>query len=289
MELDPNTGIKYIRKNLDEQTKNHQMDTEMINAAMPELPNSDLCPVKTFMDYMSHLQPRCEYLWQHSKNKEDIKDTVWYKPSKIGPNPLSGFMSRVSHDADLSCVYTNHSIRSTATTFLGRANFSAKQIMSITGHHSVNLLAVYQRVSQNEKLQMGLAMNFYLQSDQRQAVTQRDQPRPIAPKMPVIPHAVGAPPQNNNENNVQTGKEIVAYEPEDPLLAAEFKEDLNFDVETFLSDIEKESVSMTQIETANLTSTTVQRQTYKRSPNIPIFNNCKIGKIENLHIHVHKN
>ena len=184
VELDPNTGIKYIRKNIDELTKNHQMDTEMINAAMPELPNSDLCPVKTFMSYVSKLHPRCEYLWQHPKKAEDVIDTdVWYRPTKIGPNPLASFMSRISHDADLSKVYMNHSIRSTATTFLGRANFSPKQIMSVTGHRSLNSLAVYQKVSQNKKLAMGLTMNVFLQSNQQPSIGPVQQNlQPIAPK-----------------------------------------------------------------------------------------------------------
>ena len=285
LELDPNTGIRYIRKNIDELTKNHQeLDSEMVNAAMPEQPNSDRCPVKNFMTYLSKLHPRCDFLWQHSKKVEDIKDSdVWYRPSKIGPNPLSTFMSRISHEADLSKVYTNHSIRSTATTFLGRANFSPKQIMSVTGHRSLNSLAVYQKVSQNEKIAMGIAMNLYLQSDHQPAIQNASALRPIALKQNPPPAALGAPPPvKMSEKN----KEIVAYEPEDPLLQEDFNQELDFDVQAVLNDIEKENVSMTQVQTTNATSMTLQRQ---KSPNIPIFSGCKIENINNLHIHIHKN
>ena len=113
LQLDTNTGIRYIKKDIDELTKNHQeLDPEMVNAAMPEVPNSKLCPVKSFMTYMSKLHLRCDWLWQHPKKVENILDTdIWYKPSKMGNNPLVTFMSCLSHDADLSCVYTNHSIR----------------------------------------------------------------------------------------------------------------------------------------------------------------------------------
>ncbi len=59
----------------------------------------------------------------------------------------------------LSRVYTNHSIRVTAATFLKCNKFSDNQIMAITGHHSVTSLSLYEKVSTEEKLLMGKAMN----------------------------------------------------------------------------------------------------------------------------------
>ena len=259
----------------------------MVNATMPEVPNSKLCLVKSFMTYMSKLHPRCDRLWQHPKKVENISNTdIWYKPSKMGNNPLVTFMSCLSHDADLSHVYTNHSIRSTATTFLGRANFIPKQIMSVTGHHSLNSLAVYQKVSQNEKLAMGMAMNMYLQSNEqpRKEVQPPQCPVPIAPKPPQA--ALGVPPKDRNEGK---RTEIINYEPEDPLLQDDFNQELDFNVVQVLDNIEKENFLMTQFDQNNSTFMTVHRQTLRRSPNVPIFNNCKIGGIQNLHIHIHKN
>jgi hypothetical protein len=46
----------------------------------------------------------------------------------------------------LSQIYTNHSIRATGATILGR-NCSMAQIMAVTGHKSASSVAVYQRVS----------------------------------------------------------------------------------------------------------------------------------------------
>ena len=182
-------------KAIDEKTKNHQDDTELITAFMPEMPNSDHGPVKNFMFYTSKLHPRCDDLWQQKKEEEHLRcleDTdIWFKPRKIGSNPLAAFMSRISHDTDLSRVYTNHSIRVTGTTLLGRCNFSAKQIMSVTGHRSVNSLSVYQKVSENEKLMMGMSMTCYLQSEMNPAIQMPNQvqqrqipeiPLKIAPK-----------------------------------------------------------------------------------------------------------
>ena len=83
--------------------------------------------------------------------------------------------------------------------------------------------------------------------------------------------------------------EIINYEPEDLLLQDDFNQELNFDVAQVLDNIEKENFSMMQFDQNNSTSMTVHCQTLRRSPNVPIFNNCKIGGIQNLHIHIHKN
>jgi integrase len=50
----------------------------------------------------------------------------------------------------LSQIYTNHSIRATGATIIGR-NCSMAQIMAVTGHKSASSVAVYQRVSSKEK------------------------------------------------------------------------------------------------------------------------------------------
>ena len=164
--IDSNTGKKYIKKELDEKTKNHQDDTMFVSGIMPDNTDSGLCPMKTFMTYISKLHPRCDYLWQQPKELENMTDVdVWYKPAKIGENPLASFMSRISHHAKLSKVYTNHSIRVTGTTLLGRANFSDKQIMAVTGHRSVNSLAIYKKVSDQEKINMGSVMKSFLQNN----------------------------------------------------------------------------------------------------------------------------
>ena len=118
MEVDANTNLKYICKSKDEETKNHQDDTQLITGFMTELHGSPFCPVSSYMKYVSKLHPGCEFLWQQPKSDITDKD-IWYKRNaKVGPNPLSTFMSRMSHDTNLTRVYTNHSIRSTGTTCL---------------------------------------------------------------------------------------------------------------------------------------------------------------------------
>ena len=83
-------------------------------------------------------------------------------------------------------------------------------------------------------------------------------------------------------------KEIVQYEPEDPLLQNDFNEDLDFDVGAILGEIEETNIAVSQVDKINKTCTTVQQQVIKKSPNIPVFQNCKIGSIGNIHLHIHK-
>ena len=103
MEVDPNSGFKFIWKKIDEVTKNHQDDTTFMSGIMAEIANFERCPVKSYLKYISKMHPRCNFLWQQAKD-EVLDADIWYKPLKVGPHPLAGFMSRVSHDADLSCV-----------------------------------------------------------------------------------------------------------------------------------------------------------------------------------------
>ena len=71
-------------------------------------------------------------------------------------------MSKISEDLNLSKRYTNHCIRVTGVMNLTRANFTAKQVMSITGHKGVDSLAIYQRVQSDEKLSMGISLTYSL-------------------------------------------------------------------------------------------------------------------------------
>jgi len=68
------------------------------------------------------------------------------------------FRDRISELCSLSTKYTNYCIRATGVTLLSRSMFNPAQIMAVTGHASVSSLAVYQRVSDSEKVAMGKAI-----------------------------------------------------------------------------------------------------------------------------------
>ena len=327
VQLNPDTNIRYVVKKIDELTKNHREGSvELVSACMPELQGSENYPVANFECYVKHLNPKLASLWQCPKTWENIgksgNPTVWYCNSPITTQTLGAFMSKLSHAADLSRVYTNHSIWATGCPFLHRTNFSPKQIMSVTGHHSLNSQAIYEKVSTNEKLSMGMCMTYYLTTDnitsRLNVPLQRTQPRPILPKLPpsaalgkpdfnpALPNISHMPLHDITDNmqlvpaksvsknleqktpsNATSNVTITHTEQEDPLQDENWISDV--DLMSYISDIqneEQEAMVMTQQNTINSknnseisTTTTSIQCTVKRSPNNPVFNNCKIGNI----------
>ena len=93
--------------------------------------------------------------------------------SSLGEKILQGFMPLISTECKLSRRYTNHSIRATNTTILKRNNFTDAQVMSVSGHKSASSLAVYQRVSEPDKVAMGNVLMKALDSakEERRALS----------------------------------------------------------------------------------------------------------------------
>ena len=157
-----------MRKVQDEGTKNHQeVNSEIITAFMPQIidPTTGnphkLCPVRSFENYIGKLSKDSNMLWQQPLKNINRRDT-WYLSQHYGHNTLDKFMRRISEKINLSQVYTNHCIRVTGVTNLNRSHFTAKQIMSISGHKSLESLAIYQKVTSDEKMMMGMSLTYSL-------------------------------------------------------------------------------------------------------------------------------
>ena len=150
LKLDRDSGISYVKKVIDEMTKNHhETDRELVTGFMPQLRNVDgtiakMCPVRSFENYIEVLDKKVNFLWQKPKQKIPKQGSPWYIPQKVGHNTHEKFMSKLAKDAKLSQHYTNHCIRVSGVTNLSRANFSAKQVMAVSGHKSLESLAIYQ-------------------------------------------------------------------------------------------------------------------------------------------------
>ena len=145
LNFDVDSKIAYLKKKRDEQTKNHkEFDSEVITGFMPQIldPNTGcphkMCPLRNYELYIYKLHPDINNLWQHAlKEKPTDESAPWYSPTAVGHNPIEKFFGKLSKDCSLSQHYTNHCIRVTGTTNLTRGNFTAKQIMSVTGHKSI--------------------------------------------------------------------------------------------------------------------------------------------------------
>ena len=155
MEFDQQKELWYIRKGKDELTKNHRAMENLVSGFMSENPGDRLCSVRSYTMYLARLEPSNPYLWQSPKTSAKQKNPeIWYTKGHIGKNPLSKFMSDISQQCGLSMIYSNHSIRVTGITMLTRMQFSASEIMSISGHKSVQSLANYQKTRDTQKIQM---------------------------------------------------------------------------------------------------------------------------------------
>ncbi|XP_046584546.1 uncharacterized protein LOC124291570 [Haliotis rubra] len=189
--VDPSNGIRFIRQGLWELTKNHSEDRESYGACMPEIPNSELCPVSSYLKYIEKLNPDLNRLWQYPKDSFTAEDNVWYTKKPLGKNTLAKFMSTLSASCNLSTVYTNHCVRVTGATILTRCNYSSSQFMSLTGHKSVQSLAIYQQTSNEEKFDIGSTLTSAV-TDEKPILAW--QPTPVNPSLPPTPVILAWPP-----------------------------------------------------------------------------------------------
>lgn len=158
IQTETGSGKKYVKKRLDELTKNRrENDTEIVSGVMLET-GGDFCPVASFEKYLGLLHADCNRLWQYPNICFGADDTRWFSNRPLGINTLRNFTKRLSKMCGLSREYTNHSVRATGATMLTDANFSASDIMSVTGHKSVSSLTVYQKTSVSRKQQMSEAI-----------------------------------------------------------------------------------------------------------------------------------
>lgn len=221
LEYDSETEIAYVKKVKDELTKNHrEKDSKIVTGFMPQIIDPEtghphrLCPVRSFENYLYHLHPEINSLWQ--KPRARITSGIWFEKHALGHNPHEIFMGQLSSLCDLSQRYTNHCIRVTGATNLRRRKFNVKQVMAVTGHKCVQSLALYQRVEADEKMMMGmwLTYNLYnpneaikiratmqeLYNAEQKALREAGNVEPVANQANVkaIPSAAGPLPQPSN-------------------------------------------------------------------------------------------
>ena len=96
-------------------------------------------------------------------------------------------MSDVSRECKLSQIYTNHSIRVTGCTVLTRCDFPSCDIMSVSGHKSVQSLAIYQKTKHNMKVQMGKALFDSLTVPEEEMIQRKKQELPSPQQLKSLP------------------------------------------------------------------------------------------------------
>ena len=260
----------FVIKVRDELTKNHKGIEDPEAGLMPENKDDKMCPVSSFNMYLQHLHPENPYLWRKVLEKPNkFNPNIWYSKQHLGKHTLAKFMSDISEKCQLSKIYTNHSIRVTGVTILTRMKFAASEIMSITGHKSVQILTRYQSTQDKKKIQIGNVMHGCMTSseDEIQRKLQTNSVPALNYKEPLTDATT---PVVQNKENVN--QEIVPFE-------ANFKDpdqDVpDFDLMAIMNDIEKEqqAVPKSQVSVATTTSNILN--------NIPksMFANCTIQNV----------
>lgn len=88
------------------------------------VPGSARCPVKTIKNYLSHLNPASDVLFQRPKDGQRShfkpEDLVWYSLSPVGRTVLNSFMKHMSKRAGITPHLTNHCLRATSVAVQSR-------------------------------------------------------------------------------------------------------------------------------------------------------------------------
>ena len=98
---------------------------------------------------MSVLNPVNDYLFWRTKSSG--KGEVWYDNMVVSENTLCKSLTVISQRAELSTIYTNHSIRARTLTILDRSGFEARHIMSVSGHRNESSIKSYSKTDENTK------------------------------------------------------------------------------------------------------------------------------------------
>ncbi|XP_068737168.1 zinc finger MYM-type protein 2-like [Montipora capricornis] len=158
----------YVTMAHDEVSKNHPgglKDTSSTEkyARMYETdsPNDGYKAVKL---YLSKLNPKSSAFFQYPSRNWAPSDPVWYDNKPLGINKLDNMMKEISQAAQLSRVYTNHSVRATAITLWSNAGVPNRHIMAISGHRNEQSLAHYNtRPSTAQLLHCSKVLSSHIQ------------------------------------------------------------------------------------------------------------------------------
>ena len=93
--------------------------------------------------FVAKINPSCTAFFQYPKSNVTREDTVWYENRPLGVNKLNEMMKIISVGAELSQIYTNHSVRASAITLLSDPNVPDRHIMFVSGHSNEQSLAHY--------------------------------------------------------------------------------------------------------------------------------------------------
>lgn len=140
-------GRNYITMTHDEITKNHPGGLKDVSStekyARLYETDQENDGYKAIQLYLTKLNPLSEAFFQYPKKNWTPNGLIWYDNKPLGVNKLSEMMKDISKAAQLSNIYTNHSVRATAITLWSNEGIPNRHIMSISGHRNEQSLTSY--------------------------------------------------------------------------------------------------------------------------------------------------
>ena len=144
------SGTQFVEQATGENDKNHpdplsarSDDTE--GEGRMYATGKESCPVASFLEYISHLNPNQQAFWQKPKTKPSADASVWYDNAPLGVKTLGSMMANLSVTYKLSQRYTNHCIRVTTVQALDDNNIDGRHIVRVSGHKSQESIKSYAR------------------------------------------------------------------------------------------------------------------------------------------------
>ena len=122
---------------------NGESEEEVSGGLIPAIKGDVLCPVRAFELYISKLHKDMDRLFQKPRKIVDAGQPYWFDRVPYGKTPLGGMMPTLSHNANLSKRYTNHSLRATAIEKLIWSGINKKEVRSISQRRSDSGLENY--------------------------------------------------------------------------------------------------------------------------------------------------
>ena len=213
-------GHVYVTIPYNEATKtNHglESDREEKEQRMYETGDPDTCPIASLKLYLSKLNPKSPSFFQHISTKSSVMfEKYWYNGKHIGINSIGGLMKRISKDAKLSQVYTNHCIRATSVTVLCNEGHEVNDIIAISGHkHPSSLIPYTRKVGDCKRRKMSNTLTEYIKGESKpksepsSTISVPPQANPILENQNLIPNEPNPSSIEISENVSQSHSEMV--------------------------------------------------------------------------------
>ena len=170
------------------------------------VPNSPRCPVKTEQNYLNHLNPELEVLFQRpreaSSKFQAKKDQVWFCNSPIGESTLGNTMKTMSLAASIIPHSTNHCVRTASVTLLSDHSVEARHLEVVTGHKSTTSIESYNtRASLQQKENISNILNCFVAGNSHLAIEYQPSSSREFPALPTPSTSSAITSSQQIENN----------------------------------------------------------------------------------------